>query len=133
MSGHNPMRWNCDEDGCFNKYRRPKIEMFADCFPGQINFGDVDGMVEINGFFALLEWKGEGGCIKTGQRISYENHTKRDGNIVFCVEGDAETMEVKRYCVFWEGGQRPWKDGSLEDVKAAIRWWVARQKKRNAA
>ena len=64
--GFNPMRWDCDTDGCFNVKRRPKIEMFADCFPRRINFGDVDGLVEIGGRFCLLEWKGQGGALRRG-------------------------------------------------------------------
>ena len=35
--GYNPMRWDCERDGCFNVLRRPKIEVFADCFPRRIN------------------------------------------------------------------------------------------------
>ena len=122
--GFNPLRWDCEKSGCFNKKRRPKIEVFADCFPGRINFGDVDGLVEINGFFALLEWKGEGGNIHTGQRISFERHTKREGNAVFVVSGNAETMEVKQFCIFYRGKQGPWRGADLEKLKASLRKWV---------
>ena len=123
--GYNPLRWDCGADGCFNKKRRPKIEVFADCFPRRINFGDVDGLVEINGKFCLLEWKGDGGKVSTGQRISFERHTKQqDGNVVFVAEGDAETMSVHRYCVFYRGKQSAWRDATLIDLKAAITRWV---------
>lgn len=53
-NGYNPLRWDCERRGCFNLKRRPKIEVFAECFPGRINFGDVDGIVEIGGN-ALLD------------------------------------------------------------------------------
>ena len=33
--GYNPLRWDCERQGCFNLKRRPKIEVFADCFPGR--------------------------------------------------------------------------------------------------
>ncbi len=118
------MLWNCDRDGCFNLKRRPKIEVFADCFPRRINFGDVDGLVEMNGFFCLLEWKGAGGTVRTGQRISYRQFTACPGNIVFVVEGDAETMEVWRYNLFWSGKEHPARDAALEDVKVRMRGWV---------
>lgn len=130
VNGFNPMRWDCSKDGCFNTLRRPAIELFADCFPGKINFGDVDGLVEINANFCLLEWKGDGGSIKTGQRITYERFTAREGNAVFVVEGDAKTMAVRRYCKFKLGKQHEWIDGDLGAVKAAIRGWVSQARNR---
>lgn len=122
--GFNPLRWKCDKDGCFNEKRRPKIEVFADCFPRRINFGDVDGLVEIDGRFCLLEWKGKGGSVGKGQQMSFVAFTKIPGNVVFVVDGDADTMEVRRYCLFWEGKQQAYVDGNLEAVKGRIRKWV---------
>lgn len=124
VSGFNPMRWNCDRDGCFNKKRRPKIEVFADCFPGGINFGDVDGLVEISGAFCLLEWKADGGVLKEGQRRSYVAFTRNPTNVVFVVHGDAETMKVRSYFVFWGGTQLATRIADLEELKDHIRKWV---------
>lgn len=118
------MRWNCESDGCFNELRRPKLEMFADCFPGLINFGDVDGRVEMGGYFCELEWKGRAGSIGVGQRRAFEAVTKTRGNVVFVVEGHANTMEVRRFCRFWASRQHDWTDGDLDAVKASIRGWV---------
>jgi hypothetical protein len=122
--GFNPMRWNCREDGCFNKLRRPKIEVFAECFPRRINFGDVDGLVELNNRFCLLEWKGDGGSLSYGQRRSYEQFTLTLGNIVFVVNGNAETMEVTSFYSFWAGTQQQVAAASLDDVKQKIRAWA---------
>lgn len=136
VSGYNPMRWSCRRDGCFNEKRRPKIEVFAECFPRRINFGDVDGLVELNGAFCLLEWKGEGGMVRPGQRMSYTQFTRIHRNIVFVVEGDPATMEVKRYSIFWGGRQHPWIAASLDDVRDRIRkWslWVTGSRKSEAA
>lgn len=129
-SGFNPMRWKCDRDGCFNVKRRPKIEQFAGCFPRRINFGDVDGIVELNGSFCMLEWKGKGGSVGVGQRITYEAFTRTPPNVVFVVEGDAETMEVQRFCLFWDGKQQPWIEGDIEAVKARISAWCAHVSRR---
>lgn len=57
--GYNPLCGDCARHGCFSLKRRPKIELFADCFPGRISFGAVDGIVEIGGnddrgFFILV-------------------------------------------------------------------------------
>ncbi len=122
--GFNPLRWDCKKDGCFNDLRRPKIEEFAMCFPGRVNFGDADGLVEINGYFGLLEWKGDGGTIKLGQKIAFEQFTRHRGNAVFVVEGNAETMKVKRYSCFWKGRQRDWHQSDLDGLRHAIKSWA---------
>ena len=106
--GYNPLRWKCAVDGCFNEVQRPKIEMFSGCFPGKINFGDVDSQVEVNGFFAQLEWKGVGIPLREAQYIALTRFSRLaragiQGNAVFFVNGDAATMNVKRYGVFWHG------------------------------
>lgn len=133
MKRRNVMNWNCETDGCFNVKRRPKIEEFGDCFPRNINFGDVDGIVELNGCFCMLEWKGAGGSIKTGQRISYEQFTRYPSNAVFIAEGDAETMAVTRFCKFKLGKQDAWQVGGLPELKRAIRGWVTFAEARSQA
>ncbi len=69
------MRWDCGKRGCYNVKHRPKIEEFAECFPGKISMGDVDGLVEINGHFLLLEWKSVSKDLGYGQRKTYEQIT----------------------------------------------------------
>ena len=125
-NGFNPMRWKCDINGCFNIKRRPKIEVFADCFPRKINFGDVDGLVELNGWFCLLEWKGDGGELRQGQRRSYIEFTNeaRPGNIVLVVKGNPETMVVENYSYFWAGNHFPTITADINALKKRIRWWV---------
>ena len=123
-NGYNPMRWDCITKGCFNVKRRPKIEIFSDCFPGRIGMGDVDGLVEINGRFLLLEWKTESTNLPTGQRILYERLTQKDGFAVIVVVGDAETMEVSQLCWFVQGRQTPWLNATMETVKQRIKGWA---------
>lgn len=134
-SGFNPMRWNCQRDGCFNVKRRPKIEVFSECFPRRINFGDVDGLVELNGNFCMLEWKGDGGSVRRGQLLSYTAFTKKLGNVVFVVYGNAETMDVNGYSLFWNGCKYPFFSDDLCGVKDRIsRWasWAATNNPANA-
>lgn len=132
--GHNPMRWDCKDRGCFNIKHRPKIEIFAECFPGRINFGDVDGLVEIGGQFLLLEWKSDRTVLPEGQRILYVKLTRLAPAVVFVVLGDAEVMEVEGLVVFRRGRRIPLKGHerrTIETLKDSIRaWaeWAARNK-----
>ena len=126
------MRWDCEKRGCFNLKKRPKIEVFAECFPRRINFGDVDGIVEINGHFLDLEWKPAVVKLNTGQRILFERLTKLAPFTVFMVAGDAETMEVDALAQYRYGKFYEWQPSTLEDVKASMkRWsaWAINQKK----
>ena len=122
-NGFNPLRWDCEKQGCFNKKCRPKIEVFSDCFPGRINFGDVDGIVEINGKGLLLEWKCFSLNIPTGQKIMYQRLTKSGLLSVIVVFGNAETMEVRKYCWFKKGVQSDWLDANLDEIKIQIKQW----------
>jgi hypothetical protein len=127
-NGYNPMRWKCENDGCFNTLKRPKIEVFSSCFPGRQNFGDVDGLIERNGYFGLLEWKGKNpsgsyGMLSDGQRITYEKFSSRNGNIVFVVRGDAETMTVDECAIFWDKSMKPFKPADLKEVQRLMTWW----------
>jgi len=122
--GHNPMRWNCETKGCFNKRKRPKIEVFHKNFPGKINFSDVDGIVEISGNALMLEWKDKDVPIPTGQAIMYERLSKHGPITVMCVAGDAETMEVYQYGIFHKGKFTGWKDADMELIQDKIRKWT---------
>jgi hypothetical protein len=118
------LRWNCEKKGCFNRVKRPKIEAFDDCLPGKIEFGDVDAIVEIKGRALILEWK-PSQEIGKGQQIMWTRLTRDKVLTAFVVAGDAETMDVQARGKFWEGKWRGWKPSTLDEVKEAIRLWVA--------
>lgn len=110
-NGSNPLRYSCERNGCFNHKLRPKIELFCDCFPGKISFGDVDGEVEINGKFAQLEWKTRRDRkIPQGQDIKFREYTRQPGWCVFVAVGDAEKMLVEAVCVYWNGKRQAWQE-----------------------
>lgn len=120
----NPMRWKCDALGCYNKLARPKIEVFAECFPGKIAMGDIDGVVEINGRFLIVEWKTKPGPISIGQVRMYEAYNAIPGHrfTVLCIAGSAETMEVTHAMCFRPG--RSWHRASLSSCKRFMRRWA---------
>jgi hypothetical protein len=123
--GYNPMRWNCERSGCFNIKCRPKIEMFHDCFPRNINFSDVDGIVELNGRGLMLEWKNKPTTILgTGQGYMFERLTTGRVLTVVCAAGNAETMEMTHIAAFVDGCWRPWREASLQVLRERIKTWV---------
>ena len=126
INGWNPMNWDCEKQGCFNKKRRPKIEFFCDCFYGNSNFGDVDGLVEQKGNGCLLEWKPpEIEEISIGQRVAYEKLSlSTNGHLTcFIVAGDPETMKIERYCFYHKGQLSRWIESDLESLKERFRSW----------
>lgn len=139
MSRPNTLLYDCNLSGCFNVRKRPKIERFHPCFPRGINFGDVDAMVELSGAFCLLEWKGDGGVLKTGQRLAYEAFVRlHERNVVFVVHGDPETMVVQEFSILMRTGTGAvnWtvcKNTSFEELsKRVARWakWADEEKGR---
>lgn len=101
----NVLRWDCEKQGCFNKKCRPKIELFAQCFPRTIQMSDIDGEVELNGRWLRLEWKFPGREMSAsgGQAINYKRLTKGKKHAVIVVYGNAEQMTVDRVDVWWDG------------------------------
>lgn len=122
--GFNPLRYDCEKQGCFNQERRPKIEFFSDCFPGNINFGDVDAEVEMNGYGLRLEWKSQACEIKKGQAIMFEHKTRYSIDTVICVIGDPKHMTVEQVGFYWLGKWRGWEHCDLDGLKTRIKGWV---------
>lgn len=121
----NAMRWDCHARGCFNVKKRPKINVFADCFPRRINFGDVDGLVEMSGRFLMLEWKPSAADLSAGQQRSLIAFSRQQrGNLVLVVAGDAETMRVHAVRPIWLGRLQAWEETGLDGLKDRIRKWV---------
>jgi len=118
------LRWDCTQRGCFNKLKRPKIEVFDDCLPGKIEFGDVDAIVEIKGRALVIEWK-PAEMIGRGQEIMWHRLTRDKVLTAFVIVGDAETMEANARGRFFGGQWGGWKPSSLDEVKGAIRAWVS--------
>ena len=133
MMGFNPLRHNCETQGCFNKNRRPKIEVFAGCFPGAIAMADIDGFVEIRGRFLYLEWKSPGAPLHTAQRISYTSLSRTTNSIVILCWGNAESMDIGKMAVFVDGVRHDFSSPSLESAKLCMQAWATAAKEgRNA-
>jgi hypothetical protein len=121
-NGYNPLRWDCEKQGCFNKKKRPKIEIFADSLPGKISFGDIDAISEIRGNFLMLEFK-ETSVIPKGQRILFQRLTRLAPFHVMVIEGDIETMTVYGVSYVSEGRIGRQRPMNLQGLKDKIKSW----------
>lgn len=121
------MRWSCASSGCYNETLRPRIEVFAECFPGRIGMSDIDGVVEIAGRFLFLEWKAQGGSVQTGQRIMFERMTALSHKItVIVVAGHPREMTVETVQVFQGGNASAPEATDIEGLKARVKAWADR-------
>lgn len=128
VPGFNPIRWDCEQQGCFNKLCRPKLEIFAECFPGKMAMSDIDGIVEIGGRYLMLEWKNEWDGkvihVDTARRIMYERVTADGDFVVYVVAGNAQTMEVWASSKFEHGKRQPTVQESLCSLKVKFMAWA---------
>lgn len=120
-----PFRWDCEKDGCFNDLCRLKFDVFSDCFPGKMNFTNVDGLVEVNNHFLFLEWKHIHKSLPLGQQLLFERLTALSPRVtVVIVVGDAKTMAVNQITVVKNGTVSHPEQQNLDDLKSRIRRWA---------
>lgn len=122
------MRWKCSQlgFGCYNDLARPKIEVFAECFPRRICMGDIDGCVELNGYFLIMEWKRYAKPLAAGQSIMYDRWVRLPGRMftVLCIAGSAQTMHVT-HAMNYTGPESEWMAHDLDWCKRFMRRWSA--------
>lgn len=113
----------CATDGCFNEKYRLKFNAFAGCFPRNINFTDVDALVEIGGRFLMIEWKSPGATVSYAQDRAFKAFTARE-NIVIVVYGDAEMMAVQSFGFYASSEYHKAIPATLEDLRARLKSWA---------
>lgn len=92
------LRHKCTEGNCFKERYLPDWGILKDCFPRGIMPSDVDGIVEVNGYVLMLEWKTPGGALSTGQRIMFESMTRDSKKIrvlvIFGPKGEPQHIQL---------------------------------------
>lgn len=79
------------------------------CFPRRISWGDLDGEVEINGHFLVLEGKRSHQSVVGGQKYAMDARFN-DGRTIYVVYGDPPTdiraiqfwPDTRRFPASWE-------------------------------
>lgn len=123
--GDNPLRWNCDDNGCFNDKCRPKIEVLSRQLQGKRAFMDIDATTEVGGRFLFIEFKsGKPRPLSTGQRLYYQRLTQASPYIkVIIVCADVATMECRHLCQIYKGVVGAWEDCDLPKLQARVKQW----------
>lgn len=85
---------------------------------------DIDGVVEINGYFIFMEWKHEGGYLHKGQEILLQQLTRVSDKIVaYVLYGNSVTMEVTKMTRVYAGKSETYT-ANLEQVKSLFSKWA---------
>jgi hypothetical protein len=126
------LRWDCNRGGaganCFNRLKRPKWEVFKDCFSRGSTFGDIDAVIDNNGKrFLFVDWKDSAkDSIDSGQHFLFRSLSKLPGVTVLVVSGNAETMEVAAMRLFENGHAGLLQPVDLGTLKTWLgEWWRA--------
>lgn len=104
------------------------------CFPRGIEPTDIDGFVEIGGYFLILEAKAPGVPLKDGQRHSFERMQRWNKTVpglftMIVIWGDAATHRVDQI-QFWP---TPAFEGNWESFKSYVHAWAECAEERAAA
>jgi hypothetical protein len=129
-TGFNPITWDCDLDKCFLKKHHPRVEIFAQDFPRNVAFTDVDACiftVEMASRFLFIEWKHYWPIqLKTGQKLYFERLTALSPEIIAAfVVGHAETMEINHFAPVVNGKIHDFKECSTAEFRDWLRRWAA--------
>ena len=125
----NYFRWSCDKKGCFNKYGRPKLEVFEDCFSLGAKLSDIDSTIEVDGNFLTIEFKSFGKSLPKGQEIMFRRKTKPGRNeVVLVLECDPVTMALGALTVFSDGKPKAIGKVSLDKLRRWLADWDKRSR-----
>lgn len=124
--GYNPIRWDCERQGCWNAACRPPIHFFHDCFPRKISMSDIDATVELNGHFLFLEWKSVDSDLPVGQAKYFRQLTRNPNITSIVVFAPGNPNAVEKIMVVRGGDFNSWEDCSLEDLHRRVRKWASR-------
>jgi hypothetical protein len=98
-------------------------EFLRQCFGGNIVPSDLDGIVERNGQFLVLEGKSSGTKIPEGQQILFENFIKSGHFTVIVLWGESNKPEKM---LFTSATQQVMIDpATIKDVKDFAYKWYA--------
>jgi hypothetical protein len=96
-------------------------EFLNPAFPGKIQPMDVDGIVEMDGNFLILEGKSPYAGMSTGQEIALEAMSKNEDMEVLMIYGDPQTSNIQKVRL-WGHHDKPVSAGKQGARQIAKNW-----------
>ena len=126
------MWWACRGGrNCYIEHGALRLSVFRGCFPRGCNFGDIDGIVEIDDHFLLLEWKRPGQDLPIAQRKTIERFTEKYYKSAAIIAwGDPMTMRVKEWQIVRDGVFGEIRKSGLNDLKVYLKHWSGMDRRR---
>ena len=126
QDGFNPIKHDCcGGEKCFMKTKHFSIELLAKFLPGKIAFTDIDGFTEWKRHFLLLEFKGGGRDLPTGQAMGFARLTEACPKALFCyVDCDYETSEISRMRIIIDGKRVFDSSMDFDSFGEFVSWWA---------
>jgi hypothetical protein len=91
--------------------------------PGKMKVSDIDGFVEVNGHFLILETKTPGVPIPLGQKIAYERLQKTNLFTILYLWGEKGIVEEMQV-LYPEGKTSPKRLATNKEFAKVVQWWV---------
>lgn len=85
------LRWDCDRDGCYKDNCIPDWGWLEGLLPRGCRPTDIDGLVEIDKKFLVLEWKSHDAALLLAQKLTFERLTVLSPDILVVVMYAATT------------------------------------------
>lgn len=134
------MRWDCSRQNCYLERGHFPIELFDGCFPpgpGRIirpSFTDIDGLLELNGRFLLLEGKGSRTAdLEPPQREAFSKLSALSSKItIVAIRADIPNKRVFEFQYITNGKSGSWHECDLDELKYIFQEWGERARRPNA-
>ena len=123
------MRWKCEDRGCFMDKHVPDLTIFDDCFGGKMSMGDMDGWIEVNYHYLLMELKSGDAPLPLGQRIMFERLTRRPEFTVLVINVDNPSWNVHKVSYFKNGLEHIDDVTTIDELHDKITQWHDRVKR----
>ena len=104
----------------------PDLTVFDDCFPGNMSMGDMDGWIEVNDHYLLLELKSGDAPVPTGQEIMFERLTRRREFTVLVINVDNPGWNIRSVKYYRHGVCHDDDVTTMEQLKDKIARWAER-------
>lgn len=104
--------------------REPDLSWLKGCLPRGIMPSDIDAMVEVNGHFLFIEYKGPGGTLRDGQRLALKRLSGQKNVTVMVIRERSHGDLFDHMIWHVDENDRKWREHTRNQVAESIREWA---------